>query len=155
MSNISCKHGMTILIFVVLTGSFLLTCTGVWRTTSYLVDFAFQKQVHYQNRYFIEGIMRWAIRWLVQDWQAVVELLDRKDKITISLEDWPIVIERLVSCSPSLTLERHRNEGITLEVRGHGALEGLVGRCTITRLNGSEVEATKPIYTIQHWSVGG
>jgi len=104
MNTETVRPGVSILVFAILMSSFLLVCTGVWKTTTYLVDFAFQKQVYTQKRYVTEGIMRWICTWAISRWQELEGMLGHRQEITYMLRDVPSIIEHLKEFHIKITI---------------------------------------------------
>jgi len=155
MNDRAVKPGISILIFVVLISSFLLVCTGVWRTTAYLVNFTLQRQVYIQNRYCIEGVMRWALRWAVSEWDVLGGVLDQKEKIFCSLNNWPFEIEHLKSCKITITIRSDKPNTCHIEAMLlRDKMVVFKSHCKLFRHSFFSSDASEYSFLVHDWSSG-
>lgn len=155
MNNSTIKPGVSILVFAVLISSFLLVCTACWKTTSYLVDFTLQKQIYTQNRYFMEGIMRWAITWIKSEWDVLDNISHQQKKVTYSLHDWPKSIEHLKDCVPKLSIQNDIPDTRIIEVTLSGEqINILKAQCKLTRRVLQVADTTEFSFWVHDWHIG-
>ncbi len=155
MNKKTTKHGVSILVFAVLISSFLLICTGVWKSTTYLVDFALQKQVYIQNRYFLEGVMRWVIRWIQIEWNMLEQMLLSNEKVTYSLKDWPKNSEHLKTYVPKVTIQRYTPDTYKLKVKLVSEQKCILkATCNLTRHQIHQKGTTEFYFSVHNWNIG-
>lgn len=154
MNNRNYEPGISLFICVILISLLLMFCTGVWKTTSYLVDFTLQKQIYVQNRYIIEGIMRLVIKWTISSWIDLHKALQYQNQITYSFYHLPTSIEHLKDYRSYIIIQRNlATDMLYIEVVLSKEQDTILkAHCNLMR---SEVFSTSNYYfRVCNWHIG-
>ncbi len=88
MISIDKQTGSMMLLVIMLMSIVLVLCTRMWRSTTYVIDIAVQKQVYMQKKWAVRGLLSCGARACKTDFSLLQAKIKERGTITVPVASY-------------------------------------------------------------------